>query len=240
MIIAAAIALFVATQAPPPPPTTTTTAPIDPSVAPEAPPADAYPPAIPPAPDANKPLPTAPPPKAEPHGMGAFGTGALQYATGCGIAALSLPCNFCSLGLWGCTVEPALIGYGETWVGDGLGQNRDAAIWPMLTAYGVGIVGFLVNIGILVAVAGGSSIASNAGASALTNASGLVVQGATTAATLVLLAAIPVVYNFTSVPKQPGDDGSGTPGLLEPSTGSAPPAPKTSVEVKPASYAMAF
>jgi hypothetical protein len=242
MLSALAFTALLAAAAPPPDPAAGTAPPPPAPLAPDttAPP----PPSSSPAPAPSEATPSTPKPelKVAPakEGMSPWVVGGIQWLTGCGVTALSVPCNFCTLGCWGCTVQPALIGYAETFAGDSLGSNRAAAIWPIVAAYAVGVIAFTVNLAIAIAAGGATSILANTtNGNPLANTPLIIANISAVGIGVIAGLAVPITYALVDVPKKPGDDGSGWPGLLEPG---GPPAPsiKTKAEVKTTSTSMRY
>jgi TolB-like protein len=206
-----------------------------------SPPTSSPPASLPPASAPNAQPPSAPPSThATPNarslavtGMDPFMVGALQWLAGCGIVFVLFPINVVVSLICPPLVclEPAVIGYGETWVGDAVGKERAPAIWPIVAAYGAELVAGLVVLVSYVAILGGTTLAATANVG--NNPAALVglilvpfaiVSAVAVAATV----AVPVAYGLTATTKLPDDDGSGAPGFLE---RGGPPKP----ELKPQS-----
>lgn len=187
-------------------------------------------------------------PQGPPPGMDPLLTTAAQIGAGCGVALLMAPCfvlpyvNFCT-GPIACLVAPAAIGSVETLVGDLLGQNRGALLWPVLAGYG----GELLGLGVYTVAVVVTGLLAGGGIAGLTTvlsrdpnpsvlipallaSYGVVILGAAVGALAggTLCATAPALaYMFTSEPKKPGDTEFRFPGLTAPDHGTttamAPP-----------------
>lgn len=215
-------------DAPPPLVELAPTAPVDPVQ--EAPPKATAPPVLKPAPTPDKKK--APPVDAQ--GIAQPGLAAIQVAAGtgacCAGCCLSVPFVF------GLALVPVVggvasamasniivgtsIGVAETWAGDAWGTQRGAMIWPVLASVGILTSSTLLSTAAAIveppvipnpndpnalanAFTGGGPLTTIANAYSLFACAGAIVLPA-------------AVYAFTATDKQPGDTGSGFPGIMEP------------------------
>lgn len=244
----AALLLVPAQDAPPDPagdapPPVVELAPAEqpPPLAPETPPA-VTPPASTPAP---APAP-APDKKTEPQGIGPVGVAAIQIAAGtgacCAGCCISVPFVL-GLGLIPVVggvlssmgsnlIVGSAIGVAETWVGDAMGQQRAALIWPVVAS--VGILTSSTALSIVASIVeprvppDPTQIDPNDPAS-FANALGAAGGGPVTtisayygmAACVGAIVVPAIVYAVMAEDKKPGDTG-GFPGIMEPAH---PPTP---------------
>jgi hypothetical protein len=155
--------------------------------------------------------------------------GVLQWLTALGIHAAFWPCNCCTCNVWSCTVEPFVIGYGVTALGDVLGPARTAAIYPIIGAYLSGVVGFGAGVAIFYAFnALRTGTAALAPGDFLNQASDpyFALQQATSFAAAVAVSAIvPVTYWVFAVPKEPDDTSVAFPSFFPPARAEPLPTP---------------
>lgn len=230
MLVAALFALSLAAQAEaPPPPTLETPGEAAPeTTTPSTPP----PPAAVPAPDA----------KVAPPGMSPGLTLGVQFCAGCLTAAVVGPIVGWIPVLGSLVILPGAVALVETFVGDYLGQQRGAILWPWIGAALSSAIGSVVFIG------GGIALAYIIGAAAFIAAAAAVGSNPALVIPIVLAAGagfvIPIlvgvvlyltanaltpalVYMFTAEDKRPGDTGGGFPGFISPNhPGGAAPGSK--------------
>ena len=242
-MLAAALFAFVLAapaQAAPPPMIEgpTTEAPADPAAPPTP---EAAPPSTPPP--STTPAPAVPPPDPaqRPPGMDPLMVAALMSCVGCVTGVVVGPI-LAAIPVIGALLGPGLIGVVEVFLGDMLGQQRGAMLWPVIGAYAAWAVGAPVFIGggVLVGVLIGGAAIGGLIATVGQNPNPLVILPVLLGAYLGVLVPIvvgvllwqagiavtpAVVYMLTAEDKKPGDTGSGFPGLLEPGH------PPTSVQV---------
>lgn len=137
--------------------------------------------------------------------QGVLATSGLQFLSGCGAASLSaLICP---------PAGPAVTGYIQTWVGDRVGSQRGAAIWPILSSYGVAIVSALA--GIAVNAAFPMPPIEDGLEPFLSHPNTQLQIGAASLFAITQLTASTFAYVLTAEEKTPDDHGEGLPGIFQ-------------------------
>jgi hypothetical protein len=206
--------------------------------------ADVPPPEAPPSP----PLPGEKPEAAAPQGLHPFWVGTLQTGVACGAACgtncvLATGCVLCASGalpalpVATCIAAPLVAGTAATALGDHLGQERAAVVWPVVAALGVASVGTAIHFGYELSklatpyglgfdpwVVVKQVLVGDFNGAVSTVAPIVVVPVAVQLGILVAsAAAVPITYAIVAEPKRAGDHGQGFPGLFEPAHPEVPP-----------------